>query len=356
MDGNKISTKPAQRETLNQSKKYHRYTDLALDTGKQDSSIFYPDGSRYFDDLVSTVSLCTTEDSPIIRVRGELLLYQRTGGDQIYFEDGYLTPLHKNNFVALVYVKEGQYHMQIEGKNYVFNQGDFFLFNRDVKHGEYYYQKNSTVVWLKLANSFFDKSINHNDIMLADKKSDELLRHFILNRNREYCFVLFTPQQQEKAPSLFKQIIDEMEHPQPGGTYIVIGYIKRLLSLLPLDYKVSVERKDGNGRNIFEEINRFLEERYSDVTMGDLIAAFGHNKDYINRLIKHHTGMTYTVFLQNIRLEKVEFLLKTTELPIEEIARMVGYKNLRYFYKIFTNRFQMKPNEMRKTNFETRQV
>jgi AraC-like DNA-binding protein len=82
--------------------------------------------------------------------------------------------------------------------------------------------------------------------------------------------------------------------------------------------------------------------------MRDLIAAFGHNTDYFNRLIKRRTGMTYSSFLQNIRLERAGFLLKTTEYPVGEIAHKVGYENLSYFYKIFTNRFQMKPNEMRK--------
>jgi AraC-like DNA-binding protein len=130
-----------------------------------------------------------------------------------------------------------------------------------------------------------------------------------------------------------------------------MGYVERLLSLLPLDYQVSVEWKNCKAaqNHLFEEIRRLLEERYQTVSMPDILAAFGHNKDYINQLVKRHTGMTYSAFLQHIRLEKAELLLKNTEFPVEEVARKVGYENLSYFYKIFTNKFKIKPNEMRKT-------
>jgi AraC-like DNA-binding protein len=146
-----------------------------------------------------------------------------------------------------------------------------------------------------------------------------------------------------------------LARPQPGVTHIIIGYIERLLSLLPLDYRVSVAWKECNAaeNDLFGKICFLLEDCHEDVSLRDLVAAFGHNIDYFNRLIKRHTGMTYSAFLQNIRLEKAKLLLKTTEFPIEEIARKVGYENLSYFYKIFTNKFQMKPKAMRETSLIT---
>jgi AraC-like DNA-binding protein len=126
--------------------------------------------------------------------------------------------------------------------------------------------------------------------------------------------------------------------------------VERFLSLIPQNYKVSVEWNDRRRteNHLFEKICCLLQDCYEDVSMRDLIAAFGHNADYYNRLIKRHTGMTYSAFLQNIRLERAEFLLKTTDLLVEEIARKTGYENLSYFYRIFTKKFQVKPNEMRK--------
>jgi AraC-like DNA-binding protein len=54
--------------------------------------------------------------------------------------------------------------------------------------------------------------------------------------------------------------------------------------------------------------------------------------------------------LQNIRLEKAEFLLKTTSFTIEEIAHQAGYENLSYFYRIFQKKFNKTPKDLRKSS------
>jgi transcriptional regulator GlxA family with amidase domain len=156
-----------------------------------------------------------------------------------------------------------------------------------------------------------------------------------------------------QASGLVEQIFDELTLPRPGGADIVTGYVKRLLSLIAgNNYRVSVEwnnRKNTENR-LFEKIRCLLEDCYEDVSTRDLIAAFGHNTDFFNRLIRRHTGMTYSAFVQNIRLERAEFLLKNTEFPVAEIAHKTGYENLSYFYKIFTRKFMLTPNAMRKAH------
>jgi hypothetical protein len=170
-----------------------RYTDFAPNTGKRDLVTFYPDASRSFDALFSTISMITREGSPFMSAFGGYLLHQRSGGIEIYFEDGFLTPPHKHNFVELVYVMEGSFHKQIEGKDYVFNKGEFLLINQDISHGEYVYRKNQAVVTLQLSNAFFDKSMNHRNMALAGTEAEAFLRRFILNGNQDYLFVRLTP-------------------------------------------------------------------------------------------------------------------------------------------------------------------
>jgi AraC-like DNA-binding protein len=305
--------------------------------------------------------MITGEGSPFMSAFGHYLFHHGSGSTEIFFEDGYLPPPYKHNYLELDYVMEGQFHKQIEGKDYVFERGDFLLINQDTSHSDYLYRKKQVILTLQLSNAFFDKSMNHNDMALAGGESDAFLRRFILSGSRDYFFVRFTPplsahgKDVSRIPGLFEQILDELSRPQPGSAHIVMGYVERLLSLLPLDYQVSVEWRDRQAeqKHHFEEIRRFLEERYKDVSINDLVKAFGHNIYYFSRLIRRHTGITYSAFLQNIRLEKAEVLLKTTKFQVEEIARRVGYENLSYIYKIFTSKFKMKPNEMRKIGLET---
>jgi AraC-like DNA-binding protein/mannose-6-phosphate isomerase-like protein (cupin superfamily) len=356
--------KPVKTNDLLLPKTQSRYPDFAV-AGRRELVTFYPDTSQSFDDLVSVIATSTGEGLPFMMVHAGFLFHRRTGGTRIYFEDGFLTPPHKHNFVELAYILEGQLHKQIEGKEYVFNRGEFFLLNRGVRHGEYYYRKNSAVVWLRLSSAFFDRAMHYKNIALTvGKELEEFLRRFAMNSSREYYFVRFIPPPSPVHPygdpsqisSLFEQIFDELTLPRPGSIHIVIGYVERLLSLIPRNCKFSVEwsNRKGTENQLFEKIRCLLEDCYEDVSMRELIAAFGHNADYFNRLIKRHTGMTYSAFHQSIRLERAAFLLKTTEFSVEEIAHKIGYENLSYFYKIFTEKFRVKPHEMRKAYTDKR--
>jgi AraC-like DNA-binding protein len=187
---------------------------------------------------------------------------------------------------------------------------------------------------------------------MFDGEAGDFLRRFIFPGNTDYRFIRFVPK--DNAPqisAILEQLLTEMWRPEPGGTYLIIGFVERLLSLLPAEYTVTVERNDRNAASnaSFEEIRRYLEDHYQETTLYDLIEKFGYDMNYFNRLIKNHTGMTYSHFLQNIRLEKAEMLLKTTGFTIEEIARKGGYENLTYFYKIFQEKFSLSPKDLRKS-------
>jgi hypothetical protein len=172
MKFDEIRIKPAKMNSLVPPKTPLRYTDFTADTGDRELVTFYPDTSRSFNDLVSVNAMSTGDDFPFMMVRAGFLFHHRTGGERIYFEDGFLSQPHKNNFVELAYVIEGQFHKQIAGKEYDFNQGEFVLLNRDISHGEYYYRRNSAVVCLWLSSAFFDKSMNHRDIALAGREPE----------------------------------------------------------------------------------------------------------------------------------------------------------------------------------------
>jgi AraC-like DNA-binding protein/quercetin dioxygenase-like cupin family protein len=328
-------------------KTYPRYKD-SIPGVNLDPYTFYPDGSRSFDDLVMMVGKITADASPVHLILGAFLLKHQFGELRACFDDGFLSPVHKHNFVELDYVVEGQFHKKIEGRDYVFNKGDIFLIGRDIGHSEYLYQKNSVVLCLGIANTLFDKSM-HLDV--ASRKAEEFIRRFVINGKRSYCFARFTdPLERSLVPGLFEQILSELWRPLPGSTRLIIGYVERILNLLPAEYEITVQWNDRPAaqKRRFEEIRQYLDSHYADISISDLIKHFGHNVNYFNRLIKNHTGMTYSGFVQNVRLEKARYLLRTTGFPVEEIAMRVGYGNLTWFYKIFYAKFGVRPSDLRK--------
>lgn len=85
-----------------------------------------------------------------------------------------------------------------------------------------------------------------------------------------------------------------------------------------------------------------------DITTHQLCERFHFQEDYFNRILKQKAGMTFTEYVQDIRIREAERLLATTEMTIQDIAQEVGYHNKGYFYKLFTKCHQVTPAEFRK--------
>ena len=69
---------------------------------------------------------------------------------------------------------------------------------------------------------------------------------------------------------------------------------------------------------------------------------------YFSTLFKAETGSNFIKYLQRVRIEQAKTLLKTTKLRIGDIAVAVGYRDLKFFNKIFLSETTVTPSEYRK--------
>jgi AraC-like DNA-binding protein/quercetin dioxygenase-like cupin family protein len=320
---------------------YHAYINHFVRQGMGKPYTYYPDQSLYFDDLFSIVCRVTRDDSPRTIFFGG---YRRFALTEMIFPEGVYTPPHRNNFFELLYIAEGEFHKRIGKTEYIFRRGDIVFINRNVRSAEALYREKMAFLSLRIANSFFDKPMSLTNV------SGELAafrRRFFTGSKRRFLFIRFTPRvERPGVPGCLETILREAVAGVPGYERIVSGYAERALNLLPREYEAEFHWARGE-EDAFVEIRRYLEEHYREVSVAELRRRFGRGINYYNELFKKRTGLTYTKFLQGIRLNQAAMLLKTTRFPVEEISRQVGYENVRYFYEIFTQKFNMKPNELR---------
>ena len=67
----------------------------------------------------------------------------------------------------------------------------------------------------------------------------------------------------------------------------------------------------------------------------------------LSRLIRRHTGCTFTELLHTARFNRAVALLSDTALNVSDIAVAVGYVNTAFFYRNFARRFGCTPAEYR---------
>ncbi len=80
----------------------------------------------------------------------------------------------------------------------------------------------------------------------------------------------------------------------------------------------------------------YLQTNYDkDITNEMIGEQFHFNPSYINRIFKQHTGSSLHEFLISYRINLAMELLRTTKIPVSEIAASVGFPDIPHFIKSF---------------------
>lgn len=90
-----------------------------------------------------------------------------------------------------------------------------------------------------------------------------------------------------------------------------------------------------------------IKKNYRHISIADLAKYVGINRSYLADIFKKKMKMSPQQYLLRYRLEKSCELLRTTELPIQEVAKRIGYDNPLAFTKMFKKIYEMSPSKYR---------
>lgn len=93
----------------------------------------------------------------------------------------------------------------------------------------------------------------------------------------------------------------------------------------------------------------FIENYYmKNITVEDMAGNLRLDRSYFSKLFKKMTDKSPQEFLISYRINKACELLRSTDLPIAEIATMAGYSNQFHFARAFKRIMKIPPNKWRK--------
>lgn len=108
------------------------------------------------------------------------------------------------------------------------------------------------------------------------------------------------------------------------------------------------KEKYQKGRTSIQEIESYLREHYYlDIKLQDIADRFFLSREYISRKFKQVYHVTLTEYVTEIRIEKSKELLENPHLKIYDIAKEVGYKDEKYYSKVFKKINGQTPNQYR---------
>lgn len=257
---------------------------------------------------------------------------------------------HEHEFVEIAYVVEGNgLHYTENGQEEVCD-GDLILINAHSSH-QYISSSNSP---LQICNCIFEPHLIDSSFVNGDNffnvAYQYLFHSFYSDSNAKNYIKL--ADSQRKIQVVLENMLYEYENKQNGYIQILKSeLIKTLIMVFRLFVEETGKKKPIYNDLIVDITFNFLKDNYyKNIKCDDIAKQFYLSTGHFSRLFKKATGTTVVKTLQNIRINKACELLEETDKTVMEIANLVGYSDLKYFYTIFGNIKNLSPGEYRNTN------
>jgi two-component system, response regulator YesN len=94
---------------------------------------------------------------------------------------------------------------------------------------------------------------------------------------------------------------------------------------------------------------QYIEEHYAEEINLEIVSREIHlSSAYLSTIFRRETGLNFSEYLINCRIEAAKKLLKKTGKGMNEISESIGYSDVKYFSKLFNRVVGLKPSEYRK--------
>lgn len=152
----------------------------------------------------------------------------------------------------------------------------------------------------------------------------------------------------EVARGVFRQLVEECSNGKErlGNKAYQQALVEQLIILALRE----MQQNDQVNTEAF--INRALGYLYShfseSITVGDAAAYVGYTPNYFNTCFRQQMGMPFGEYLRQMRLNYGENLLRSSVMPVTEVAYESGFGSLSYFSRSFHEKYGISPQDYRK--------
>ena len=154
---------------------------------------------------------------------------------------------------------------------------------------------------------------------------------------------------------MFLEMVEEYEKKIPYREFILQGMLFRLLFAIFEERQMETgitENKHTLNLPVMRAI-AYMETNFrSNPSLEDVAKKVGFSTAYFSRLFSKQLGMSYTEYLDQIKIRHVQILLTRTNKTIMEIAEETGYCHGNYLNAQFKKHLGITPGQYRKKNKE----
>ncbi len=265
---------------------------------------------------------------------------------QAFFEKGFIIcNMHIHDETEGITVLNGTMRLIAAGEEYLVHSGESVFIGGRVPH-QTEIAENGTFAHEFI--QFMPDMLNNNYL----SGSVNYLYRF-LNLTDVYVFKNGLPITDEVSACL-RAIHREYESKKPAYETYILGNLQLFLGCM---YRNGIL---NNPDNVFDKheiekilpILKFVNENYAESISLDYASdMLNLNRDYFCRLFKKITTMTFTDYLNFVRVCHSEKLLTFSDKSISEISLDTGFASVSYFNRVFKKLKSVTPSEYRRSKY-----
>ena len=255
---------------------------------------------------------------------------------------------HTHTFFEIVYVLSGCCENMVAGYPIRMKRGDMCIIAPGMYHSLGVFDDTSIVLNILVRKSTFQETFF--DVFQQEAElSDFFYQNYYFGRLDNV--ICFHTEGETELETLLYTLFSESIRQQDYCPHIMENLMRVIFCLMFRQKPDKIYFKiDSDEIQKQENMIRYIQVHYSNISMNDLVEEFHLSESSIRRILRKSLQISLVDFVREIRLQKACMLLKNTELQVNDIALNVGYQSDEYFYRLFRNAYGMSPLEYRKKN------
>lgn len=243
----------------------------------------------------------------------------------LYLVHDWTVPKHSHPWYEFIYIINGSFINNIDGKERVYTAGEAFLIPPGIEHG---HRPNEQEFSIQFCIRFqLNKTSEETDFY------DDIIH-------------LFSKLQLINTDLKFEQLEERISN---ATSYRLSAELWSWLLELCEDKLNNENHSNTQPQAIVYQANLYIEKNYMDKINAEKIAQL-LNVSYrtLARHYKNETGITINKKINDVRLTNAKALLLNTDENIHNIALQVGYSDEFYFSNLFKKENKLSPLAFRK--------
>ena len=162
--------------------------------------------------------------------------------------------------------------------------------------------------------------------------------------------VVFDKEELEYIKILTSKLLAEYKNDSSDRKIMIRALLEQLciLTLRKVEPMSNTGRPKARDETILQVVNYLNYNFRSKVSLRNVAMKFLMNPNYLGEKFFKTLGISFTTYVNDLRLNYSMRLLKNSELSIKQISEESGFSSVSYFIKLFSDKYGDAPQRMRK--------